>query len=305
MLRSYRYFQLDVFTDRLFGGNQLAVFLDGRGLATDTMQEVAKEMNFSETTFILPSEASDTDVHMRIFTPGAEMPIAGHPTIGSTFALAHAGVIAPGRERFVFGLGVGPVPVALTWQKHDLRFVWMTQPAPVFSEPIADRAGAAAALGLSEAAVAGTGLPVQVVSCGVAFLFVPLTTRRAVDHAAINPAAYDELMQKSPVPVNGVFFFSQERGSDKATVYSRMFAPDVGIAEDPATGAASGPLGCYLVRHKVATPEKAGAMLSLQGVKMGRPSHVHISIGVERGEISSVRVGGEAVLAGEGTLYIP
>ena len=121
----------------------------------------------------------------------------------------------------------------------------------------------------------------------------------------INPPAYDELMRHAPAAVNGVFFFSHERGADQATVYSRMFAPDVGISEDPATGSASGPLGCYLVRHHVVPPEHAGAMLSLQGVKMGRPSHVHISIGVESGEIRKVQVGGESVLAGEGTLYIP
>ena len=297
--------QLDVFTHRLFGGNQLAVFLDGRGLATGTMQAVAKEMNFSETTFVLPPERSDTDVRMRIFAPGVELPIAGHPTIGSTFALARAGVIAPGCDRFVFGLGVGPVPVTLTWRHTDLSFAWMTQPAPTFGEPLGDPAAAAAALGLPEAAVADTGLPVQVVSCGVSFLFVPVATRRAVDSAAINPAAYGELMRRASCTGNGVFFFSQERGADDATVYSRMFAPDVGIAEDPATGIASGPLGCYLVRHHVVAPEKAGAMLSLQGVKIGRPSHVHMSIGVEGREITSVRVGGEAILAGEGTLYIP
>src|SRR5206468_8782164 len=104
MPRSYRYFHYDVFTDHLFGGNQLAVILDGRGLSSETMQAIAKEMNFSETTFVLPAERPDTDVRMRIFTPGDELPSAGHPTIGSTFALARGGVIAEGRERFVFGL---------------------------------------------------------------------------------------------------------------------------------------------------------------------------------------------------------
>ena len=305
MPRSYRYFQLDVFTDRLFGGNQLAVFLDGRGLATDAMQAVAKEMNFSESTFVLPSETSDTDVRMRIFTPGSELPMAGHPTIGSTFALARAGVIAPARERFVFGLGIGPVPVTLTWCKSDLSFAWMTQQTPTFGAPIGKPSAAAAALGLPEAALASTGLPVQVVSCGLPYLLVPLTTRRAVDSADVDHRALTALLAGAGADANGVFLFSLERAGDKATVYSRMFAPAVGVAEDPATGSASGPLGCYLVRHKVVTPESAGAMLSLQGVKMGRPSHVHISIGVERGEINSVRVGGEAVLAGEGTLYIP
>jgi trans-2,3-dihydro-3-hydroxyanthranilate isomerase len=311
MPRSYRYLQLDVFTDHLFGGNQLAVFLDGRGLSGDTMQAVAREMNFSETTFILPAERPDTDARMRIFTPGAEMPIAGHPTIGSTFALARAGVIAPERERFVFGLGAGPTPVALTWRGADLGFAWMTQPLPEFHRPIANPGLAASALSLREDDVAGTNLPAQVVSCGVAFLFVPVSTRSAVDRAAMNPPAYAELMRSAQAEVNGVFFFTPEQAHPSATVYSRMFAPDVGIAEDPATGIASGPLGCYLVRHNVVAPDGAGAMLSLQGVKMGRPSQVHMSIGsngmpgMPAGEITSVRVGGEAVLAGEGTLYIP
>src|SRR5262245_61199019 len=134
-MRSYRYLHYDVFTDRLFGGNQLAVVLDARGLDTVTMQAIAQEMNFSETTFLLPAERPDTDIRMRIFTPGEELPIAGHPTVGTTFALARTGVIAAGRERFVFGLGAGPTPVALTWRHDELGFVWMTQPLPAFSEP--------------------------------------------------------------------------------------------------------------------------------------------------------------------------
>jgi trans-2,3-dihydro-3-hydroxyanthranilate isomerase len=304
MSRSYRYLHYDVFTDHLFGGNQLAVFLDGRGLTSDTMQAIANEMNFSETTFVLPPERSDTDVRMRIFTPGDELPMAGHPTIGSTFALARAGTIGPDRDRLVFGLGIGPVPVSLTWRAADLSFAWMTQPNPTFAAPIADPAGAAALLGLSELAVAGTGLPVQVVSCGVPFLFVPLATRAAVDNAAMQRDRFDRFCEAAKTDARGVFVFSSQPGPDKATVYSRMFAPGLGVVEDPATGGASGPLGCYLVQHKVVQPEKAGAILSLQGVKMGRPSHVHISIGMDKDEIASVRVGGEAVLAGEGTLYV-
>jgi trans-2,3-dihydro-3-hydroxyanthranilate isomerase len=304
MPRSYRYLHYDVFTDRLFGGNQLAVVLDARGLSTETMQAIAKEMNFSETTFLLPSERADTDVRMRIFTPGDELPIAGHPTIGTTFALARSGVIERGRERFMFGLGAGPTAVSLTWKNGDLAFVWMTQPLPVFSDPVADPTRAARALTLSPAAVAATGQPVQVVSSGVPFLFVPLATRSAVDSAVVNPAVFDELLADTNGGAHGIFLFSSERGSDRATVYSRMFAPGVGVSEDPATGVASGPLGSYLVRHKVVPAERAGSILSLQGVKMGRPSHVHISIGVDKGEIASVRVGGEAVLAGEATLYV-
>jgi len=295
----------DVFTDRLFGGNQLAVVLDGRGLSSETMQAIAKEMNFSETTFVLPPQEPDTHARLRIFTPGEELPAAGHPTIGSTFALARAGVIEAGRAEFVFGLGVGPTPVTLTWEGDDLAFVWMTQQLPTFGDPIPDPARAAAALSLSPTAVAGTGQPVQIVSCGVPFLFVPLTTRSAVDSAVVNGGVLASFFDASHTSAHGVFVFSAQPGEKNATVYSRMFAPGIGITEDPATGIASGPLGCYLVRHKIVPPEKADAMLSLQGVKMGRPSHVHIAIGVgPSGDISSVRVGGEAVLAGEGTLYL-
>jgi trans-2,3-dihydro-3-hydroxyanthranilate isomerase len=305
MARSYRYLHYDVFTDHLFGGNQLAVFLDGRGLDAPTMQAIAKEMNFSETTFVLPAEKQGTDVRMRIFTPGEELPAAGHPTIGSTFALARSGVIERGRQTFVFGLGVGPTHVALTWTGADLSFAWMTQALPAFSDPIPDPARAAAALSLSPAAVAGTAQPVQVVSCGVPFLFVPLTTRSAVDNAVANRGVLDSLLSESTPRAHGVFIFSAQPGDKKSTVYSRMFAPELGVAEDPATGIASGPLGCYLVRHKMVRPEKAAAMVSLQGAKMGRPSYVHISIDADKnGKIAGVRVGGEAVLAGEGTLYV-
>ena len=186
----------------------------------------------------------------------------------------------------------------------DLRFAWMTQPAPVFADALVEPAAAAASLSLPTDAVAGTGLPVQVVSSGLPFLFVPLTTRRAVDDARVDAAALAAVMERTATRANGVFLFSAEPANDGATVYSRMFAPGLGVVEDPATGSASGPLGCYLVRYKMVAPAQAAAMLSLQGVKMGRPSHVHISIGLNGGTFSSVRVGGESVLAGEGTLYV-
>jgi trans-2,3-dihydro-3-hydroxyanthranilate isomerase len=304
MGRSYRYLHYDVFTDHLFGGNQLAVVPDGRGLSSDTMQAIAKEMNFSETTFVLPADQPDTDVRMRIFTPGEELPIAGHPTIGTTFALARTGIVERGQKTVVFGCGIGPVPVAMTWSGDELSFAWMSQPLPVFGEPVPDPARAAAALSLSPAAVAGTGHPVQIVSCGVPFLFVPLTTRSAVDSVVVNPRLLDDLFAATAPSAHGVFVFSAQPGDSRATAYSRMFAPGMGITEDAATGIASGALGCYLARHKIVPPEKADAMISLQGVKMGRPSHVHISIRIEDGAIRSVRVGGEAVLASEGTLYL-
>jgi trans-2,3-dihydro-3-hydroxyanthranilate isomerase len=303
-MKSYRYLHLDVFTDRLFGGNQLAVVLDARGLAPETLQAIAKEMNFSETTFVLPPERSDTDMRVRIFTPAEELPMAGHPTIGTAFALAQTGVLSPGRERVVFGLGIGPTDVDLTWRGDDLSFAWMTQLNPTFGEPFLDRVGAAATLRLPFEAL-DAGLPVQTVSCGVPYVMVPLRSRQLVDEASFDAKEYETFKHRHGLnDQECVFLFSAERGNDGAIAYSRMFAPGIGIVEDPATGSAGGPLGCYLVQHGVVLPERAGSMLSRQGVKMGRPSDIHIAIGASDGRITSVRVGGESVVAGEGTLYI-
>jgi trans-2,3-dihydro-3-hydroxyanthranilate isomerase len=304
LLKSYRYTHLDVFTDRIFGGNQLAVVLDGRGLSTGAMQAIAKEMNFSETTFVLPPERPDTDARVRIFTPAEELPMAGHPTIGTTYALARAGIVAPPVDSLTLGLGVGPTTVSLEWKDEELSFVWMTQRRPTFGEPAADRAAAAAALRLPAASVTDTGLPVQVASCGVPYLFVPLTTRRVVDRAVLDTGAYDAFRRAAGFDDVPVFLFSPESGADNGTVYSRMFAPGAGIQEDPATGSACGPLGWYLLHNKVVTAERAGTMLNVQGVRMGRPSYIHIAIGVDGGVISSVRVGGQSVFVGEGTLYL-
>jgi trans-2,3-dihydro-3-hydroxyanthranilate isomerase len=304
LLKSYRYIHLDVFTDRMFGGNQLAVVLDGRGLSTATMQAIAKEMNFSETTFVLPPERADTDARVRIFTPGEELPMAGHPTIGTAYALARSGVVAPPVASLVLGLGLGPTPVSLEWNGEELGFVWMTQQRPTFGKAAADGAAAAAALRVPASRVTDTGLPVQMVSCGVPYLLVPLTTRDAVDSAVFDADAYEAFRRGSGLADVPIFLFSPEPGADNGTVYSRMFAPGAGVPEDPATGSACGPLGGYLLHYKVVTAEKAGAMLNVQGVKMGRPSYIHIAISVDHGEISSVRVGGRSVIVGEGTLYL-
>jgi trans-2,3-dihydro-3-hydroxyanthranilate isomerase len=295
---------LDVFTNEKFGGNQLAVFPDAQGLSTETMQAIAREMNFSETTFILPAERPDTNIRMRIFTPGREMPMAGHPTVGSTFALALDGVIPAGQRRWVFGLNIGPTPVDIDWVTDRPTFVWMTQQRPVFGPVVADVRAAAMAVGADATAIRDTSLPVQEVSCGVPFVFIPLSTRAAVDAAVPNLPAFDAMCQAAGVDNHAMFIFSPEPGDEGATVYSRMFAPGLGVFEDPATGAASGPLGCYLVKHGVVAPEQAGKILSLQGVKMGRPSWIHIAIGVDGSEINTVQIGGEAVLMGEGYVEV-
>jgi trans-2,3-dihydro-3-hydroxyanthranilate isomerase len=299
---SLPYLHYDVFTDEPLAGNQLAVFLDGRGLSAERMQAIAREMNFSESTFILPADAAGTDVRMRIFTPANELPMAGHPTIGSTFALAEAGVIRPGAARFVFGLGVGPVPVDLEWDGSRLRFAWMTQLAPAFGQPIDARDSVAAALGLSAGDLAG-GLPVQEVSCGVAFLIVPLRSRETVDRAMSDPAACRRLAASTGVNLP-IYLFALDPSGSSETIYSRMFAPEFGIGEDPATGGASGPVGCYLVRHRLVAGDAAQRIVALQGAAMRRPSRIHIAIGERGGEIVEVKVGGQAVLVGRGDLLV-
>jgi trans-2,3-dihydro-3-hydroxyanthranilate isomerase len=315
-----KYLHYDVFTSRPLVGNQLAVFPDGRGLTTEQMQAIAREMNFAETTFILPAERPDTDIRMRIFTPAVEMPLAGHPTVGSTFALAHNGVIPRGQKQFVFGLNVGPTRVDLEWEGDELRFVWMTQARPTFGPHIADRAAVAEAVGLLEADLA-PGLPIQEVSCGVPYVLMPLRDRERVDRAvpgasapvAVLLFALEQVRLKAPAfarsaparPRRSVGGGGDTANGTPTMTYSRMFAPQLGVVEDPATGSAAGPLGCYLVEHRIAgtaeaAPQGAVQIVNVQGVKMARASRIHIAITGSPGDITVVKVGGAAVLVARG-----
>jgi trans-2,3-dihydro-3-hydroxyanthranilate isomerase len=285
---NHAYLHWDVFTAEPLVGNPLAVFTDATGLDTPTMQRMAREMNFSESTFLLPPEQPGTDVRMRIFTPLQEM--------------AHRGFVEPGRSRVVFGLNAGPTPVDLEWTGDQLRFAWMTQGPPVFGEDMDSRSLVAATLGLTLADLVAD-LPIQTVSCGVPLLFVPLRDRETVDRAVSDAAAFRRLggVLGMDLPI---FLFAVLPPGGAATVYSRMFAPSFGITEDPATGAATGPLGCYLVEHGVVSGVAQAAMRNLQGVAMGRPSEVHVVVDGTAGAITRVRVGGEAVLVGRGELFL-
>jgi len=298
------YFHYDVFTSTRFEGNQLAVFPDARGMSADDMQTIAREMNFSESTFLLPAETPGTDTRMRIFTPGGELPMAGHPTIGTTFALADSGVIRPGTERFVFGLGVGPTPVELTWVGERLDFAWMDQKPPIVRRPQSAEPDILRAIGV-DASARARALPVEEISCGVPFVYVPLASRADVDRADPDLAALRSLRSAFPDGHNAVFLFSVEPAGSDVTVYSRMFAPGLGVPEDPATGGASGPLGCYLVAHELVPRASWTDMISLQGVKMLRPSRIHIRVSASDARaIDRVQVGGRAVKVGEGTIAL-
>ncbi len=300
---SYRYLHFDVFTDRAFTGNQLAVLPEAAGLSTDEMQSIAKEMAFSETTFVLPAEAAGTDARVRIFTPGRELPMAGHPTIGTTYALAQEGRLTPKQQAVILGLGVGPTRVRLEWESSRLRFAWMAQAIPEFGAVPTDMGGLARALGLPTTHLRTDTLRPQVLSSGVPFLFVPLVSRQAVDAIVVDATALHSFFAAAGTGDLGVFAFSLEGTSDSAAVYSRMFAPSLGVAEDAATGSASGPLGAYLLHYGAVTAKQAARLLNLQGVKMGRPSEIHIRIGTSDGRIVDVSVGGQAVLVAEGSLH--
>jgi trans-2,3-dihydro-3-hydroxyanthranilate isomerase len=300
-MSTYRYLHYDVFTDRALEGNQLAVFPEPAGLTTELMQAITREMNFSECTFIFPPEAAGTGVRMRIFTPGEELPMAGHPTVGSTFALGKEGVIKTGQRDFVFGLAVGATPVEIEWKNDAMDFVWMTQGAPKFTESIADRDGFAASIGLTGIDLGATAP--EAVSCGNLFLIAPLASRDAVDRVEINRAEYARVCGRAGLTELALFVFAIDGGGD-AQIYSRMLAPGLGVVEDPATGSAAGPLGCYVYKHQLLPREKLSHIVSLQGVKMLRPSRLHVSIEGRGDEVGRVRVGGRSVLVGDGTLRL-
>lgn len=297
------YVRVDVFTDLPFTGNMLAVYLNAGGLDESRMQRIANEMALPETTFVFPPESPGTDARVRIFTPSRELPMAGSPTIGTTFALAGAGRLHTGADKAVLGLGIGPTVVGLEWGPGGLGFAWMTQPLPTLGPVVTDTVAVAAALGIQPGDVAGGHLPVQVASSGIPFLYVPLNSRAAVDAACLERTALCALLRAVSLEELPVFVFSSEPGDDDATVYSRMFAPSLGIPEDPATGSASGPLGAYLLHHNAVSADTDTPLVNLQGVRMGRSSRIYIALSSSGGVLQKVRVGGKALVIGRGTLH--
>ncbi|HVF91952.1 MAG TPA: PhzF family phenazine biosynthesis protein [Blastocatellia bacterium] len=296
------YHLVDVFTNRAFGGNQLAVFPDARDIPSELMQKIARELNLSETSFVLPPEGADSDFRLRIFTPAIELPMAGHPTVGTAFVLSRLGLIDPsgGARSVRFQEGVGIIRVGLEFPEGAPAIITMEQPLPIFSDPPLDRRRVASLLSIDEAGL-DPGLPVEVVSCGVAFLYVPIKNLKTVRALKLRADLWEETLRDSEAP--HVFAFTREVERHGSTVHSRMFAPAMGIAEDPATGAASGPLGCYLVKHGIAAAGES--IISEQGMEMGRPSFIRIEISLEADKgFSGVRVGGECVYMGEGFLNL-
>ncbi|MEO8611002.1 MAG: PhzF family phenazine biosynthesis protein [Chloroflexota bacterium] len=300
-MRKLRYQLVDVFTSERFGGNQLAVFTNGRGLEADLMQRIAKELNLSEITFVLPPEDPANDYHIRIFTPAIELPMAGHPTVGTAFVLAREHLVSITAEQTLIRLEeqVGVIPVEFDFQEDGRLLVSMEQPLPTYGPEFTDRATIADMLSLDESAL--DDYPIQVISCGVPFLFVPVKNLEAMHAIKLRVDIWERAVKDHAE--QHVFAFTRQVEKEGSTVHSRMFAPAMGIAEDPATGAASGPLGCYLVKHGIVTVNPA-IIISEQGMEMGRPSFIHIQIDQTDGKISRVSVGGQSVYIGEGALEI-
>ena len=300
-VRSYRYIHLDVFTDKRLQGNQLFVFVQPAGLDVDAMQTLTRESNLSECTFVFAPEVPGTDHRVRIFTRTAETPFAGHPTIGTAFALAHAGVLKPSLSHTMFGLGVGPTNIDLEWRDGALSFAWMTQQTPTFGKTIADTASLAAAMGIDTASI-DTRAPAQEVYSGSTFVVVPLTTRKAVDAATLDRAKIDAVLAAAGIQRRGLYIFSTERGEGDVDAYSRMLG--AGGIEDPATGSAVGPAGCFAAKHGFVPATRGGSMTFLQGVLVHRPSRLHVRVAMAGGEVSGVKVGGASVVVGEGTMTL-
>jgi trans-2,3-dihydro-3-hydroxyanthranilate isomerase len=278
---TYRYVVADVFTDRPLTGNQLAVFTDARGLDTETMQALALEIGFSETVFVLPAE-EDGDVRIRIFTPRVELPLAGHPVLGTAFVLG--GPLQQWVLRLETGMGVVPVELDRD-ESGAIVFGRMTQPVPSF-EPYPEPAALLEALG-----VPASTLPVERYDNGVLHTFVALESAEEV--AALRPDL--ERLDALDVKAN-CFAGSGSRWK------LRMFAPSAGVPEDPATGSAAGPLACHLCRHGLVP---WGTEIEIQqGVEIGRPSTLYARADGRDGRIESVEVGGRAVVVARGEFRI-
>jgi trans-2,3-dihydro-3-hydroxyanthranilate isomerase len=298
-MNTFDYVTLDVFTSHRFGGNQLAVILDARGLSTAQMQAIAKEFNFSETTFVLPPQNPAHTAQVRIFTPGNEMPFAGHPTVGTAFALATLGKVPATAGNIVFEEQIGLVPVAITRNGNTVTHCTLTAPKnPVAIAHDATAHTIAAVYSLAPSAFS-TALPLRAMSTGNALLITPLASRDALARCRLDLA---QLNQQSATTRDQQLYPCVIDAATR-TAYVRMFAPNHGVLEDAATGSAAATFAGYLAQF-VETVDGTHAWTLYQGIEMGRPSEIALTFARVNGAAEHVRVGGSSVLVMQGTLYL-
>lgn len=292
-----RFLTCDVFTDRRFGGNQLAVIPDASTLSDVQMQQIAREFNFSESTFVLPSATGCTR-RVRIFTPTAEIPFAGHPNVGTAFVLATIGELGEvGKTMTVtFEEKAGTVPVVIQRNDKGFRCV-LSAPQPLSVGVILDPALVAAAISVSPADIMTTTHPPQVASVGLPFVFAEVRDRAVLAKARLNMNGFDALKAKGVHP--DVLFYA--RSGDEFDIRARMFAPFDGVMEDPATGSANCALGALLAGHDAKRDGTISYRIA-QGVEMGRPSVLFAEADKKAGTVVAARIGGDSVLVSEGHL---
>jgi trans-2,3-dihydro-3-hydroxyanthranilate isomerase len=275
-------------------GNALAVFPDARGLEPAIMQKIAKELNLSETTFVFPPTMPGCAASVRIFTPVKELDFAGHPTLGTSYVLLAEGVIPEGSKRFVLEEKIGPVPVRLDAGRPPL--IWLTTP-PIARGETLSREVCARALGLAPCELLDAAP--QILSAGNPTVFVALRDKDSVDRSRLDSSGSDAIKGESREPVC-VFVFTPAPGG----AYSRMFAPDYGIVEDPATGSSTGPLAVFMMDHGLISREGGTRFTSEQGTKMGRRSILHVFIHGRDGQ-DGIEVGGNVVPVARAEIEAP
>lgn len=296
--------QVDVFTDRPFAGNALCVILDATGLSGEQMQAIAREMNLSETTFVLPPTDPQAAYWMRIFTPAKEIPFAGHPSVGTAYVMARAGRfrLQEPVTRIFQQVGIGTLPLDIEVSGGKPARVIMTQGRPTFGGVLRDLTPVADALGVDAGIMARAQLPVQVVSTGLEHLMVPLPDLDTVGRLRPNVALLDTLLHSCGAL--GCFVFCLQATEPDTFAHARMFAPGAGVPEDPATGSAAGPLGAYLAVHGV-LPKTQTAFVLEQGIEMSRPSRLWVEVIRDApGMPTTVRVGGMTVPVIRGTIHV-
>jgi trans-2,3-dihydro-3-hydroxyanthranilate isomerase len=299
------YLLIDVFTDRPFGGSRLYLFPGGGDVPEDMMQKLAMELGPGETAFIVPARSGGEDRSgLRVFTPAAELPFGGHSVLGATFALDHYG-LRPAAEDpvpFTWELEAGPYQV-LTRPRSGSRVYSLVQDSAVFMGQYFHRGKVARTLGLEEEAIAITGLPCEVISTGLPIHIVPLGSLDAMRAIELRHREADAIARD--LGFGDLFVFTCETEAEDATVHCRMFAPHFGIPEDAASGAATGALMAYLVKHRLIRLEPRVRIVSEQGLELGRPSRVVAAADIQGGQAVNIEVGGQCVLVGTGTINIP
>jgi trans-2,3-dihydro-3-hydroxyanthranilate isomerase len=316
-VRALRYVTCDVFTDRPFAGNPLAVVFGAEGLPDETLLAITREFNYSETTFVSAPETAGTTRRVRIFTPGGEVPFAGHPTLGTAHVLVATGEVPAsggdaGAVTVVLGENVGPVPVRVQCARGEPVFAQFTtaRPAEERAAGVPSPAALADVLGLTLDDFVGGAHAPAAVSCGLPFLVVPLASVAAVQRARVHADAWARHLRGAWASEPLVFALVHD-AADRADlpvslvdvdIRARVFAPGVSVPEDPATGSANACLAAYLARR---TPRDGTlAWRVAQGVEMGRPSRLALEVEKRAGTIATVRVGGASVLVAEGTMRL-